>query len=78
MLICHQGYTLHNEVTNGAHGRQKRCREAQASVAFLWFAWAGYTVSMVLSFIQWRQAGGSQLRPRTGPARPTRPAMAQV
>ncbi|PWY75128.1 hypothetical protein BO70DRAFT_101831 [Aspergillus heteromorphus CBS 117.55] len=71
-------YTLHNEITNGAYNRQKRCREAQASTAFLWFAWAGYTASMVLSIILSRQTGVN-LRGRTGPARGvTRPSMAQV
>ncbi|ODM16482.1 hypothetical protein SI65_07989 [Aspergillus cristatus] len=81
-LECHDcsndEYTRNNEVTNGAEGRAKRCREAQASVAFLWFAWAGYTASMILSFVQWRQSGGSRMRPRTGPARASRPSMAQV
>lgn len=78
VILILQKYTLNNEVTNGAEGRTKRCREAQASVAFLWFAWAGYTASMILSFIQWRQSGGSRQRPRTGPSRPSRPSMAQV
>ncbi|KAE8354799.1 marvel domain-containing protein [Aspergillus coremiiformis] len=69
-------YTLHNEITNGSVHREKRCREAQASTAFLWFAWAGYTVSMVLSFLVSRRS--VNLRPRTGPARGARPSMAQV
>lgn len=81
-LECHScsndSYTLNNEITNGAHNRTKRCREAQASTAFLWFAWAGYTASMILSIIMSRQTSVN-LRGRTGPARGvTRPSMAQV
>ncbi|PYI05320.1 hypothetical protein BO78DRAFT_398292 [Aspergillus sclerotiicarbonarius CBS 121057] len=81
-LECHScsnnAYTLSNEITNGSHDRQKRCREAQASTAFLWLAWAGYTGSMVLSIVASRQTGVN-LRGRTGPARGvTRPSMAQV
>ncbi|KAH8433052.1 MARVEL domain-containing protein [Aspergillus melleus] len=70
-------YTLSNEITNGSVHREKRCREAQASTAFLWFAWAGYTVSMIMSFMASRRTGVN-LRGRTGPARGTRPSMAQV
>ncbi|KAE8381453.1 marvel domain-containing protein [Aspergillus bertholletiae] len=69
-------YTLHNEVTNGSVHREKRCREAQASTAFLWFAWAGYTASLALSCLAARRS--VNLRPRTGPARGARPSMAQV
>ncbi|KAI9925535.1 hypothetical protein ASPWEDRAFT_173208 [Aspergillus wentii DTO 134E9] len=70
-------YTLNNEITNGSVHREKRCREAQASTAFLWFAWFGYTLSMILSIIGSR--GGANLRGRTGPARGNgRPSMAQV
>ncbi|KAB8236094.1 hypothetical protein ETB97_009727 [Aspergillus alliaceus] len=79
-LECHScsndEYTLHNEITNGSVHREKRCREAQASTAFLWLGWAGYTVSVVLSFLISRR--NVNLRPRTGPARGARPSMAQV
>ncbi|KAL2811927.1 membrane-associating domain-containing protein [Aspergillus cavernicola] len=79
-LECHScgntDYILSNEITNGSHDPKKRCREAQASTAFLWFAWAGYTASWVVSILISRQAGAN-LRPRTGPAR-GRPSMAQV
>ncbi|KAL4806193.1 marvel domain-containing protein [Aspergillus unguis] len=79
-LECHscsnQEYIHNNEVTNGSDNPSKRCREAQASTAFLWFAWAGFAASMILSILQSRRAGAN-LRPRTGPAR-GRPTMAQV
>ncbi|KAL4737715.1 marvel domain-containing protein [Aspergillus similis] len=80
-LECHscsnQEYILNNVITNGSHNPEKRCREAQASTAFLWFAWAGYAASWVLSILQSRRAG-ADLRPRVGPARGGRPSMAQV
>ncbi|EAW11636.1 MARVEL domain-containing protein [Aspergillus clavatus NRRL 1] len=70
-------YTLHNEVTNGSHNREKRCREAQASTAFLWFAWAGYMASTIISILM---ARGSTESMRGRPARGARgrPSMAQV
>lgn len=70
---------MDNEITNGSGDRQKRCREAQASVAFLFFTWFGYTVSVAFSFVLWRQAGASSVRSRrSAPARPARPNMTQV
>lgn len=75
-----QGYLERNEITNGStHHKTKRCRLAQATVAFLWFAWFGYTISIVLSMIaaskfKWR---GPRLWGRgRRPVRP--PHMAQV
>ncbi|KAL4870304.1 hypothetical protein BDV12DRAFT_195451 [Aspergillus spectabilis] len=80
-LECHscgnQEYVLSNEITNGSHNPSKRCREAQASTAFLWFGWAAYAASWVISILISRQSGAN-LRPRVGPARGSRPSMAQV
>ncbi|KAL4884197.1 membrane-associating domain-containing protein [Aspergillus karnatakaensis] len=82
-LECHscgnQSYILSNEITNGSHNPGKRCREAQASTAFLWFGWAAYAGSWVVSILMSRQSGAN-LRPRVGPARGSRggPSMAQV
>lgn len=70
-----QAYLRSNEITRGAADREKRCREAQASTAFLWFAWAGYTTSFVVSFFLARST--TRTRGRTASARP-RPAMTQV
>lgn len=61
-----RGYLNSNIVTRGS---SSRCREAQASTAFLWFAWAAFMVSTVLTGLQSR--GGANLRssgPRRGPA----------
>lgn len=77
VLIATQEYIHSNEITSGSTNPSKRCREAQASVAFLWFAWAGFAVSLVLSILQSRRAGAN-LRPRVGPARGSRPGMSQV
>lgn len=66
-----------NEITNGEHDTEKRCREAQASVAFLWFAWAGYTASLILSFILARRHTATY-RARTGPQRGPKPMMTSV
>ena len=79
---------MRNEITNGSvlH-KTKRCREAQALTAFLWFCWFGYTVSIVLSSIAAKKFHGGpsvNLRHRASrrnniaPAAPVRPGMAQV
>jgi len=49
-------------------GSGKRCREAQASTAFLWFGFASFLVSTVMSGLASR--GGASSRPgiRRGPA----------
>lgn len=74
-----QSYTLNNEITNGSHDPAKRCREAQASVAFLWFGWAGYMASVIVSIFMSR-ASTVNMRGRTGGAGGgrQRPSMAQV
>lgn len=71
-----QSFTLHNEITNGSHDREKRCREAQASTAFLWFAWAGYMASVIISVFMMRSVGNVR-GGRAGGGR-RRPNMAQV
>ncbi|KAF2247799.1 hypothetical protein BU26DRAFT_519625 [Trematosphaeria pertusa] len=64
-------YTHSNHITNGSPNTEKRCREAQASTAFLWFGWAAFTASMLFSLMSGR--GSANLR---GGIR--RPAMSQV
>lgn len=53
-------YTERNVITNGSHNRGKRCREAQAVTAFLWFGFAAFAASAVLSFAQSR--GSANMR----------------
>ncbi|KAF2020905.1 hypothetical protein BU24DRAFT_10747 [Aaosphaeria arxii CBS 175.79] len=66
-------YTLRNHITNGAHNRQKRCREAQASTAFLWFGWAAFVATLVISVMSNR--GSVNMR---GGIRRGGPSMSQV
>lgn len=66
-----QKYTTTNRITNGSRDTGKRCREAQASTAFLWFGWAAFMASLVFSALAGR--GNVNMR---GIGR--RPAMSQV
>lgn len=74
-LIASQDYTRRNGVTNGSDNRNKRCTEAQASTAFLWFGFAAFAVSAVLSGLSSR--GSANLRGGSGGIR-RGPAMSQV
>lgn len=58
-------YTLNNHITNGSPNTAGRCREAQATTAFLWFGWACFTASL---FFTLTSSGGVNLRGgRRGP-----------
>lgn len=60
-----QVYLYENIVTANSF---QRCREAQASTAFLWFAWASFVVSLALSVMQGRGGSTRVSGPRRGPA----------
>jgi len=47
-------YTHSNHITNGSPNTEKRCREAQASTAFLWFGWAAFVASLAFSAMSGR------------------------
>ncbi|KAF1956921.1 hypothetical protein CC80DRAFT_50795 [Byssothecium circinans] len=68
-----EAYTTTNHITNGSLNTEKRCREAQASTAFLWFGWAAWVATMVFSVMAGR--GNANLR---GGIRRGGPAMSQV
>jgi len=69
-------YTENNYITNGSSNRGKRCHEAQASTAFLWFGFAGFVISAVLSALG---GSGSGVNMRGGMGGIRRgPAMSQV
>lgn len=68
-----RAYTTTNHITNGSPNTEKRCREAQASTAFLWFGWAAWMATLVLSVLAGR--GNANLR---GGVRRGGPAMSQV
>ncbi|KHN96961.1 MARVEL-like domain protein [Metarhizium album ARSEF 1941] len=57
----------------GSSDNEKRCRELQASTAFMWFLWACFCVSLFFSFKEARGGGGLR-----GSARSGRPNMSQV
>ncbi|KAJ9608583.1 hypothetical protein, variant 1 [Exophiala oligosperma] len=63
-------YTLHNHLTNGAHDREGRCRELQASTAFFFFTWAAWSASLFFSVLGSRGSGVNLrgIRGRGGPA----------
>lgn len=67
------GYTTTNHITNGSLDTQKRCHEAQASTAFLFFGWAAFVASLVFSVL----SGGGNVNMRGG-IRRSGPAMSQV
>jgi hypothetical protein len=54
----------------GASDVGKRCREIQASTAFVWFLWATFVATLALAFLSFRRMGGS--------ARSHGPGMSQV
>ncbi|KAF2465530.1 uncharacterized protein BDR25DRAFT_239718 [Lindgomyces ingoldianus] len=64
-------YTHSNHITNGSPNTKKRCHEAQASTAFMWFGCAAFVASLVFSIMSNR--GSVNMR---GGIR--RPAMSQV
>ncbi|MCJ1365637.1 hypothetical protein MMC16_004762 [Acarospora aff. strigata] len=70
-----EAYIKSNKVTNGSNNPGKRCHEAQAVCAFLWFGFIAYAASMVFSFLQTR-GGGANLR--SGGIRRGGPTMSQV
>ncbi|KAI9855374.1 MAG: hypothetical protein M1813_009832 [Trichoglossum hirsutum] len=54
-----QAYLKLNKVTNGADNMSKRCHEAQAATAFLWFGFAAYLVSAILSSLGAKGSGAN-------------------
>ncbi|MCJ1331240.1 hypothetical protein MMC10_007928 [Thelotrema lepadinum] len=71
-------YTDNNIVTSGSSNNFKRCQEAQATTAFLWFGFAVYAVSLLFSATG---AGGSSVNLRGGIGgirRGGAPSMSQV
>lgn len=67
-------YVANNHITNGSVDPFKRCRESQASTAFLWFGFLAYLASTVISAFGAR--GGVNMR--MGGIRKGGPSMSQV
>lgn len=71
-------YLDSNHITNGSkNDKGKRCREAQAVTAFLWFAFASYVASLVFSLFG-SGSGRVNLRGGGGGIRKGGPSMSQV
>ncbi|KAG9515236.1 hypothetical protein E4T50_12510 [Aureobasidium sp. EXF-12298] len=69
-------YTQSNSITNGSGNTSKRCHEAQAVTAFLWFGFAAHIISAVCAGLQGRNSGVN-MRGGAGGIRKG-PAMSQV
>ncbi|KAL6865995.1 hypothetical protein ACO1O0_002095 [Amphichorda felina] len=59
----------HSWIGYGSHNNGKRCREIQASTAFMWFLWVTFCGCLFFSVKGWR--GGGSIRT-------SRPSMTQV
>ncbi|KAL9125900.1 MAG: hypothetical protein Q9217_004958 [Psora testacea] len=69
-----KGYLSSNGITNGANNMSKRCKEAQATTAFLWFGFATFVGSLIFSVLSTR----GSTTPRPSIIRRGGPAMSQV
>ena len=75
ILFWKQAYINTNKITrSGKKGSNSRCHEAQASDAFLFFGWAAFTVSAVLSGLGMMGSGATS----RGGIRRGGPSMSQV
>ncbi len=70
-----QDYITSNGITNGSDNPGKRCHEAQAVTAFLWFGFAAFAASLVFSALS---ARGGTTSIRGGIRRGGGPSMSQV
>ena len=73
-LTDFQNYTLHNGVTNSSPSLEQNCRQAQTATAFLWFGWAAFVATLVVSAMAGK-GSGANLR---GGIRRGGPSMSQV
>lgn len=61
-------YVNSNSITNGGRNNRKRCHEAQAAAAFLWFGFIAYLASTIFSGLAAKRTGVSTGGIRKGPA----------
>lgn len=52
------GFLVSNKVTNAGPNMSKQCHEGQAVTAFLWFGWAAFMASTVISGVGLGGSGG--------------------
>ncbi|KAL2046698.1 hypothetical protein ABVK25_011612 [Lepraria finkii] len=69
-----KGYIATNGTINGSTNQSKRCHEAQAVTAFLWFGFATFLASLAFSALAAKSGGGLS----RGGVRRGGPAMSQV
>ncbi|KAL1896858.1 hypothetical protein Sste5346_004492 [Sporothrix stenoceras] len=56
-----------NWIGFGSNDDEKRCRELQATSAFLWFLWAVLCASLVFAVVNLRRMGGGSSRASSAP-----------
>ncbi|PNP54884.1 hypothetical protein THARTR1_04573 [Trichoderma harzianum] len=63
----------------GSHHNERRCREIQASTAFMWFLWVCFSLLLAITILDSKGSGGFGGSIRTSrSSRSSRPAMSQV
>ncbi|KAI0471318.1 marvel domain-containing protein [Xylaria cf. heliscus] len=56
---AHWGTRPSDWIAFGSGDTQKRCREVQAGLVFMWFLFATFTATLLLAFREFRRSGGS-------------------
>jgi hypothetical protein len=64
-------YTMSNRITNSSPNTAWRCREAQATTAFVWFTFTAFIVSTAFTLMAVVNKTQSGDRPRTTPNAPS-------
>ncbi|KAI0521763.1 marvel domain-containing protein [Xylaria bambusicola] len=60
---AHPGSRSPGWIAYGSDNTQKRCREIQAGLVFVWFLFATFAATLFLTFKEFRRGGGSVGRP---------------
>ncbi|KAI0453441.1 marvel domain-containing protein [Xylaria acuta] len=56
---AHWGARPSDWIAFGSGDTEKRCREVQAGLVFMWFLFATFTATLALAFKEFRRGGGS-------------------
>ncbi|KAL7948913.1 putative non-classical export protein Nce102 [Trichoderma barbatum] len=62
----------------GSHHDERRCREIQASTAFMWFLWANFCLILLITVMDAKSGGFSPSIRTSRSSRSSRPAMSQI
>ncbi|GAP84500.1 putative non-classical export protein [Rosellinia necatrix] len=60
---AHWGSRPSDWIAFGSGDTQKRCREIQAGLVFMWFLFAAFAATLLFAFREFRRGGGSIGRP---------------